>query len=536
MTYLMGLDIGGTKCAVILGMLDGNLEILDFESFPTPDTYKEGLALLEERMEILRKKHALDWSDIAGIGISCGGPLDSKSGVIVSPPNLPDWKNIEIVKEMESKFRRPTFLLNDANACALVEWKLGAGQGTDNMIFLTMGTGMGAGIIANAQLLTGATDLAGEVGHLRLDSSGPTGFGKAGSFEGFCSGGGIARLAAAYAHEKKQEGHVVSFSEPTAKELAELAFSGDTDAQAVWEIVGRRLGQALSILIDTLNPERIVIGSIYARSSELMKATMEEAIEHEAIPTSHAACQVLPAQTGEQLGQYASLMVALYGLGLPLQKGIQESVRAHFEKLFQRYPALTPIRSSVLDAYETIRLAYEGHHKLLICGNGGSASDADHITGELLKGFHLKRKLSGDEKERMDAALADVLKDGSQYLQGALPAISLTNHPALSTAFLNDVHPEMGFAQQVFALGEPGDVLLAISTSGNAKNVGFAARVAHGKGIKVVGLTGPLGGGLKQHCDVWIGAAGGSTAEIQEHHLPIYHTLCSMLESTFFQS
>ena len=162
-----------------------------------------------------------------------------------------------------------------------------------------------------------------------------------------------------------------------------------------------------------------------------------------------------------------------------------------------------------------------------MCGNGGSASDAEHIVGELMKGFYRQRSLSREEKE--------IFGELGDNLQEALPAISLTGHPALSTAFMNDVDPEMVFAQQVYGYGRKGDVLMALTTSGNSRNVLNAARVARAKGMKVVGLTGRDGGSLKELCDVCIIVPGQATADIQEYHLPVYHTICAMLEESFFE-
>ena len=182
------------------------------------------------------------------------------------------------------------------------------------------------------------------------------------------------------------------------------------------------------------------------------------------------------------------------------------------ERLTERYPALAGMKEEIAGAFRILKESYENGGKLLVCGNGGSASDSDHIVGELMKGFYKKRPLS----------------------QGALPAISLTGHPALSTAFLNDVDPEMVFAQQVYGYGREGDVLIAITTSGNSVNVLHAVKVAKAKGMKVIGLTGHDGGALKGLCEVCLIVPGGTTADIQEYHLPVYHTLCAMLEEHFF--
>ena len=179
---LTGIDIGGTKCAVIVGDENGIADKIKFETTTVDETIKNIISAVEK----------LGAND--AIGISCGGPLDSKRGVIMSPPNLPGWDNIEIVKMLEEQFKVPVNIQNDANACALVEWKYGAGRGTENMIFLTFGTGLGAGLILDGRLYAGTNDMAGEVGHIRISDYGPVGYGKAGSFEGFCSGGGIAEI------------------------------------------------------------------------------------------------------------------------------------------------------------------------------------------------------------------------------------------------------------------------------------------------------------------------------------------------------
>lgn len=201
--HILGIDIGGTKCAVTTAdYTDGNITLIKKEKCDTdlkisPEEMIEKLFTLSDSI--------LDKNPDA-IGISCGGPLDSKKGIIMNPPNLPGWDNVEIVKLFEDRYGVKPRLQNDANACALAEWKFGAGKGADNMIFLTFGTGLGAGLILNGKLYSGTNDNAGEVGHIRLDRLGPVGYGKSGSFEGFCSGGGIAQLGYTKALEKVQTG------------------------------------------------------------------------------------------------------------------------------------------------------------------------------------------------------------------------------------------------------------------------------------------------------------------------------------------
>lgn len=208
----------------------------------------------------------------------------------------------------------------------------------------------------------------------------------------------------------------------------------------------------------------------------------------------------------------------------------------HIDHLIDRYPKLIVCREDIIKAYDTLETAYSSGRKLLVSGNGGSASDSEHIVGELMKEFKLKRKVYGKQAEALkeiDAELGQTLADN---LQGALPAISLTGHSSLTTAFMNDAMPELVFAQQVNGYGKPGDVYLGISTSGNSKNVLYAAVAAKSKGLKVIGLTGANESKLMKYSDVCIRVPETETYKVQELHLPVYHCLCMMLEEHFFAS
>ena len=310
---MIGFDIGGTKCVVCIGEeAGGELLIKDKRIIPTDHSITP--------YEMINKMCALaeEMTDnIDVIGISCGGPLDSKKGIIMSPPNLPGWDDIKIVDYLKEKYHINVYLENDANACAVAEWKYGAGKGTENMIFMTFGTGLGAGLILNGKLYRGSNDMAGEVGHIRLNAFGPVGYGKAGSFEGFCSGGGIAQLGKMYAQEKLQMGNSVSFcssfselDDITAKSIAECAYKDEQDAMEIYETCGKMLGKGLSILIDILNPERIVLGSIFQRSESLLRPKMQEILEKECLTYPLKVCEVVPAKLGDNIGDYAALAVA----------------------------------------------------------------------------------------------------------------------------------------------------------------------------------------------------------------------------------
>lgn len=208
-------------------------------------------------------------------------------------------------------------------------------------------------------------------------------------------------------------------------------------------------------------------------------------------------------------------------------------MKVTIEELLERYPKLEIEKENIVKAYELMAECYENKGKLLVAGNGGSAADAEHIVGELMKGFVEPRKVSKDFVDRLMAVDAKMGKELGDKLQGTLPAIALVGHVGLSTAYLNDVDPLLGFAQQLSGYGNAGDVFLAISTSGNSKNILYACTVAKAKGMKVVGLTGGTGGKLKEIADVTIVAPESETYKIQEYHLPIYHWLCLALEEHF---
>jgi len=203
-------------------------------------------------------------------------------------------------------------------------------------------------------------------------------------------------------------------------------------------------------------------------------------------------------------------------------------------QMIKEHPALSVCEEDILQAYELLKLTYENGGKALVCGNGGSAADSEHIVGELMKGFMLPRKIPTDTLAKIKLAATS---DGDYIcdnLQGALPAISLVSQSAIISAYANDIAADMIFAQQVYGYGKPGDCFIGLSTSGNAKNVLYAAKTAKALGLSTIGFTGQPGGALKDVCDVTIRVPSASTPRIQEYHLPVYHALCMMVEEAFF--
>ena len=315
-TNIIGVDVGGTKCAVTYGQKEGfELHIREKIRFATTGV-DETIANIVRAVDDVMRKNGLTAGNTAAIGVSCGGPLDSRTGVVMSPPNLPGWDNIPIVKLLGDRFGIRTGIHNDANACALAEWKFGAGIGARNMAFLTFGTGLGAGLILDGKLYAGTNDNAGELGHTRLSDFGPVGYGKCGSFEGFASGGGIAQLARFKVSEKHQMGQRVSWCAPgqldeiTARDVADAAAAGDELALEIYRISATYLGRGLAIVIDLINPEVIVIGGIYTRNREMMEPFVLREIEREALSHARRVCSIRPAALGEQIGDYAALSVA----------------------------------------------------------------------------------------------------------------------------------------------------------------------------------------------------------------------------------
>lgn len=298
----IGLDIGGTKCAISTGEpYDGGIEILSRDEFPTAGlSWREVLEEFSRRIEAIASSRSMSPKDFASIGISCGGPLDSKKGLILSPPNLPGWDNVPIVKFFEDRFGVPTAVENDANACAMAEYLYGSGRGVKNLVFMTFGTGLGAGIVIDGKLYSGTNDNAGEIGHIRLAPTGPVGYNKEGSAEGFCSGAGIARLA------KIRKGLDI-----TAKELFERVRLGDADAVEVFRESAEKLATILAFTIDILNPEVIALGGIFMRNADLFMPIIEPILEEEALVLARKVCKITSAELGENIGDYAALAVAI---------------------------------------------------------------------------------------------------------------------------------------------------------------------------------------------------------------------------------
>ena len=296
----LGVDIGGTSCSVCVG--DAKARIVDRIAFATELGADGARRTIDELTAAARRLAARH--QVAATGISCGGPLDAAAGTILTPPNLAGWEGTRIVSLFEQAIGVPASLENDANAGALAEWRFGAGRGADSLVYLTFSTGMGAGLILGGRLHRGADGLAGEVGHIRLADDGPVGYGKRGSFEGFCSGPALARLLAAelgFADERL-----------TGRDVVERAYAGDAAALRAVVTSGERLGRGVAVLMDVLNPELIVVGGMGSRLGDLLLEPARRSAAAEAIPAAAATCRIVPAALGERIGDVAAICVALH--------------------------------------------------------------------------------------------------------------------------------------------------------------------------------------------------------------------------------
>jgi glucokinase len=312
----VGVDIGGTKTAVLVSATAPQL--MGRHEFPTEPENGPDHAVSKIISGVKSLSEAHGSGRLKGIGVSCGSPLDRVAGVIQSPPNLPTWKDVPIKSILEREFGVACHVENDANAGAVAEYRFGAGRGARNLVFITMGTGFGAGVITDGRLYHGATDSAGEVGHVRLTRTGPVGYNKAGSAEGWASGGGIAQVALQVvkaARRRSEESELTQLLDEgatiTTKDVAEAAKRGDKLARLILRKSAVKLGEALAILVDILNPDRIVIGGIAMRLGESILEPARKVVRREALPHAAAACEITTAQLGEQIGDIAAICVAM---------------------------------------------------------------------------------------------------------------------------------------------------------------------------------------------------------------------------------
>ena len=504
---VIGISIGGTKTAVVHAYFDGvfsNIEKKVFATYPNDPTL--------ETEKIISSISEFDYP-VDVISLATGGPQDIEKGLLLKPPHLPGFDNYPIVDILKNKYGCDVYFLNDADACALAEFKFGAGQGYKNMAYLTFGTGFGSGLILDNKLYTGHNGMAGEIGHVKLSDNGPVGYGKAGSVEGFIAGGNIALWAKDFILDKDTS--LKQYKELTTKDIATEANKGDEVALQIFDEVANRLGETISILLDVLNLDVVVIGGIYPRCINLLEDKVKKAVKKNSIRYNFEVAKILPSKLEERIDDYSSLVGILLG----------EDMKTFYE----RYPELLSQKDNIEAAIDILANCYKNNGKILVCGNGGSSSDSAHIVGELMKSFMAKRPL---DEELLNKINKEFDSEIASELQTGIPCIDLTAQSALLTAFSNDVDPDLIFAQQVvgYSSHNPHDVVIGLSTSGNSKNVVNAIKVAKSLGLKTISLTGKEDSKLSEVSTICIRAPEKETFKVQEYHLPIYHYICMELE------
>jgi phosphoheptose isomerase len=415
------------------------------------------------------------------------------------------------------RYRLPVFIEHDGNAGALAEYYFGAARGTRNALFLTAGTGLGGGMILNGELYRGTTDTAGEVGHIRLADTGPVEYGKAGSWEAFCSGVGMVKLA-----HNMHPGRWPA--DLTTRQLVDMALAGDAHARQVIRKSGEWLGRGLAILIDTLNPEVIVLGSLGGALGDLLLQPARDVVNAECIAPSAEACRIVSAELGARIGDVAALMAAINHQRIHhgddhtvskdqinLDKGILSNMKqANFSVALADSLAVQESLKQLANAIEStaqvITTALQNGRKVLVFGNGGSAAQAQHLAGELVGKYGPVRK--------------------------SLPAIALTADSGVVTCIANDFGYDDVFARQVDAFAQPGDIVIGFTTSGKSSNVLKALESGQRHGAITIALTGANGltGNKVDYC---LAIQSSYTARIQEAHGFIVHYWCDVIDEAF---
>ncbi len=448
----------------------------------------------------------------AAISVAVGGPLDIDRGIILSPPHLPTWDKAPLKERLEANYGLPVLVEHDGNAGALAEYYFGAGQGVKNLIYLTLGTGLGAGIILNGQVYHGVNDMAGEVGHIRMAEHGPMEYGKIGSWESFCSGSGLVRLARLRQPAIWPEG-------VSTQQIVQKALDGDSQALEIIEEMGCWLGKGLAVLVDILNPEIICLGTLGVVLGNLLMEPARRVVHQEAMPASAAACQIVPAQLGAKLGMVSSLMAVIDAFRngrFNLHANAVDYTIDHniFSQVVSSLDAGLEVRQRTIEhlagqiaetALLMVQVLQKGG-KVLVFGNGGSAATAQHMAGELVGRYRANRK--------------------------PLPAVALTADSNVLTCIGNDYDYGEVFARQVNALAQPGDLVIGITTSGRSENVLRGLKSAQEIGAATIALTGRAGltEPVAQHV---LAIESLETARVQEEHDAILHAWCEVLDSAF---
>ncbi|MCL4504627.1 MAG: ROK family protein [Chloroflexi bacterium] len=516
MNTIIGLDIGGTKTAVLEGTYEA--EILQRREIPTQaqDSFTVTFERICAEVDLVLNAARLANHNVSALSIAIGGPLRIAEGIILQPPHLPNWVDVPLKALLERRYQLPVYVEHDGNAGALAEYYFGAARGCRNVVFLTAGTGLGGGLILDGRIYRGSSDTAGEVGHIRLADTGPVEYGKAGSWEAFCSGAGMVKLA----HQLFPSHWPQSL---TTRELVTLALDGDRRAREVIVKSGEWLGRGLAILVDTLNPEVIVLGSLGGALGDLYLDPARAVVRSECLPQPASICRIIPAELGGRIGDIAALVAAIdtlrtrsnlnertqeedkqsmSSINKPVQSGFNTALADSVSVQSRLAEIAHTIEASALAICE----ALQHGHKVIVCGNGGSAAQAQHLAGELVGKYGPVRQ--------------------------SLPSIALTADSGVVTCIANDFGYDQLFSRQVEAFAQSGDIVVGITTSGRSPNVLKALEAGHKRGAVTIALTGQAGL-VNATADIVVAVPSVSTARIQESHAFIVHYWCDVVDAAF---
>jgi glucokinase-like ROK family protein len=514
---ILGLDIGGTNLAVGVATADGRIQAHTREASRAhegPD------AMIDRLIQMGRAAVAtagLEVGDLAAVGVGCGGPLDPVRGVVLNALNNPGWIDIPLVERIEQALRRPTYLDNDANAAALAEHRFGAGRGVRNLVYLTISTGVGAGVIVDDRLVHGENGNAGELGHLivRIDGR-PCHCGSRGCVEAYCSGSSIAERAREALSSFDGTSRLASLGQPPrAEDVLDAVRAGDPLAQTIWDETMAVLGAGVVSIIHAFNPRLVLLGGGVTAAGPLLFDPVRRTVSEQAIPALRDVVDIRPAQLGELSGVLGAVAVALDRMSHqatvavasaadpdPLPGPVDEREWVEHQRIVADTASqLEQIRRTATVVCE----ALDAGHRLVTFGNGGSAADAQHFAAELLGRFRSTRR--------------------------PLPAIALTTDPSTMTGIANDFGYEEVFARQVEALVEPGDVVIGLTTSGRSENVVRGLRAARARGATVVAWTGSEPGPAGEAADLVLAVPSSVTARIQEVHALAMHVICTSVDA-----
>jgi glucokinase len=512
---VLALDIGGTKLAAAVVAADGSVHGLVVEPTPRTGDWRSATErLFDMGRRAVRRAGA---GAVQAVGIACGGPLDAPAGMLLSPPHLPGWLRVPIGPLAADAFGVPFALQNDATAAAIAEYRFGAGRDTGTMLYLTVSTGIGGGAVVNRALHRGAAGNGGEFGHVIVRHGGRLcGCGRRGCVEAYASGTAIAERARE-ALSAGRSSSLAALPVVTAADVATAAAAGDRLAGGVWAEAVELLGAAITDLVNVFEPDLVVLGGGVTRSGAMLIDPVRETVVREAMPPAARAARIELTGLGDLVCVVGAGIIAhaLPAAGRPVAARAETSstesgemadwLESHLDEHVAVAEAMSTLSAEIRATGEMVCRRLAGGGTVYTLGNGGSAADAQHLTGELVGHFKRDRR--------------------------PLPAVTLSADPSTLTCIANDYSYEDVFARQIEALARPGDVVVAFTTTGRSANVTTALAAAQARGAVTLLFAGGDGGPASVHADRALLVPSKSTQRIQEMHTLMLHVISEMIDA-----